>query len=127
MAALILSLRRRRLWWRVRFIVGISLLVLGVGMLSCRVEGVGAQESERPRASAWVRTVDGWERSDRWTVTPAWEPGVHPLVVAAGQSLVSVMALVALGGNPNVRGRETRAQRPETRAQRALGGGGRRC
>jgi hypothetical protein len=89
----------------VRFIVGISLLVLGVGMLSCRMEGVGAHGAEKPHTSTWVRTVDGWERSDRWAVTPVWEPGVHPLVVAVGQALMSVMALVALGGNPNLRGR----------------------
>jgi hypothetical protein len=67
-------------------------------MLSCRVEWVGAREAERPAASAWVRTVDGWERPDRWVSTKAWEPGIHPLVVAAGQGLASVMALVALGG-----------------------------
>jgi hypothetical protein len=82
----------------VRFIVGISLLLLGVGMLLCRVEGVGAREADRPvAASTWVRTVDGWERPDLWVATTAWEPGIHPLVVAAGQGLASVMALVALG------------------------------
>lgn len=67
-------------------------------MLSCRVEGVAARESDRPAASTWVRTVDGWERPDLWVSTTAWEPGLHPLVVAAGQGLASVMALVALGG-----------------------------
>lgn len=76
-------------------------------MLSCRVEGVnaGAREADRPAtASTWVRTVDGWERPDLWVATTAWEPGIHPLVVAAGQGLASVMALVALGsGNRNGR------------------------
>jgi hypothetical protein len=79
----------------VRFIIGISLLLLGFGMLSCRVEGLAAREAEPPAASRWVRTVDGWERPDRWVTTPSWDPGVHPLVVAAGQGLASVMALVA--------------------------------
>ncbi len=95
-----------------RFIIGISLLLLGFGMLSCRVEGLAVREPERAPASQWVRTIDGWERSDRWAVTPVREPAVHPFVVAAGQGLVAVMALVAFG---NVRGRETRAHRGGTR------------
>jgi hypothetical protein len=64
-------------------------------MLSCHVEGLAAREAEPATASRWVRTADGWERPDRWVTTPVWTPGVHPLVVAAGQGLASVMALVA--------------------------------
>ncbi len=64
-------------------------------MLSCRVEGLTARESDQAAASRWVRTAQGWERPDRWVTTPAWDPRVHPLVVAAGQGLASVMALVA--------------------------------
>jgi hypothetical protein len=92
-------------------------------MLSCRIDGLAARGTEQAAASRWVRTAQGWERPDRWVATAVWEPKVHPIVVAAGQGLASVMALVALGGNLNVRDRETRAQRGrETRAQRA-----RRC
>jgi hypothetical protein len=80
----------------VRIIVGISLLLLGFGMLSCRIERLAAREVAPAAASRWVRTAQGWERRDRWVTTPPSEPAVHPLVVAAGQGLASVTALVAL-------------------------------
>jgi hypothetical protein len=81
-----------------RAILGISLLLLGVAMLSCRVESSGESESAKPQAAAagvrWVRTVDGWERPDVWHLEAAGRPGLHPLVVAAGQGLLSVLGLV---------------------------------
>jgi hypothetical protein len=43
----------------------------------------------------WVRTVDGWERTETWNASEVHEPRLHPLVVAAGQGLISVMVLVA--------------------------------
>jgi hypothetical protein len=49
--------------------------------------------------SDWVRTVDGWERPHSWNHSLAPPPAVHPLVVAAGQALVSLFALaVATSG-----------------------------
>ena len=75
----------------VRLIVGILLLLFGAGTLSCRLDGVAAE----PRVSPWVRTVDGWERADSWQPDPPPPPSIHPLVVAAAQGLVSVLALVA--------------------------------
>jgi hypothetical protein len=80
-----------------RAILGISLLLLGVAMLSCRVESSGElQGSAKPQAAGvrWVRTVDGWERPDVWKLEAVGRPGLHPLVVAAGQGLLSVLGLV---------------------------------
>jgi hypothetical protein len=88
---------RRRDFLPVRLIVGILLLLFGFGTLSCRVEGLAARRPERPATSQWVRTADGWERTDRWHIQPAARATLHPIVVAAGQGLVSVLALVALG------------------------------
>ena len=78
-----------------RLIVGISLLLVGVGSLSCRMEGT--LESARPRslAPAWVRTADGWERPNAWLATAPDVPRLHPAIVAAGQGLASLLALVA--------------------------------
>ena len=53
-------------------------------------------------AGQWVRTVDGWERTELWNVPELHVPRLHPLVVAAGQGLVSVMALVVCAGDGRV-------------------------
>ena len=79
----------------VRFIVGISLLLWGIGTLSCRIEGSFARPSAAVDASQWVRTVDGWEQPHWWRKAPPATTPPHPLVIAAGQCLVSVFALVA--------------------------------
>lgn len=71
------------------------MLLLGVGTLSCRVAGTAAGEPVVPRAVQWVRTADGWERTDHWHDTTIAEPRLHPAVVAAGQSLVSILGLIA--------------------------------
>ena len=76
-------------------IIGISLLMVGAGLWSCRVEGLAAPMPVSP-AATWVRTAAGWERSDWRLAVPAERRIVHPLVVTAGQGLVSVLALVAL-------------------------------
>jgi hypothetical protein len=76
-----------------RLIVGITLLLLGVGSLSCRVEGT--TNSKLRTTVPWVRTVDGWERPNLWYASPARPPQLHPLVVAAGQTLASLLALAA--------------------------------
>jgi hypothetical protein len=84
----------------VRAILGISCLLLGIAMWACRVESSSElfADSAKPQAAAmamkWVRTVDGWERTDSWFVEPVGRPRLHPLLVAAGQGLVSVMGLV---------------------------------
>lgn len=46
-------------------------------------------------SSDWVRTADGWERSSALAAPSPSSPGVlHPLLVAALQAGVSVMALL---------------------------------
>jgi hypothetical protein len=83
-----------------RLICGIGCLLIGAAMVSCRVETSVTEASadltmERAPALEWVRTVDGWERVDTWFVETTEPPQLHPLVVAAGQGLVSLLALVA--------------------------------
>lgn len=78
-----------------RAIVGISLLLLAMGMLLCRAEGLAARGPREPVAGQWVRTVDGWERTDTWSVAAVPPGRLHPLVVAAGQGLASLLALAA--------------------------------
>jgi hypothetical protein len=79
-----------------RAIFGISCLLLGLALLLCRGEGFDptADGAERPARVEWVRTVDGWERPDSWHLAPVNVPALHPLVVAAGQGLLSVFGLV---------------------------------
>jgi hypothetical protein len=78
----------------VRAIFGISCLLLGVAMLLCQVEGSYQTEGAEPRAAVrWVRTAHGWERTDRWYLEVTERPTLHPLVVSAGQGLLSVLGL----------------------------------
>src|SRR5262245_36939781 len=78
----------------VRLILGISLLLLGLGGLSCQVQdSIGSRPAATP-VGRWVRTVDGWERPEFWNAPELFTPRLHPFVVAAGQGLFSVMALV---------------------------------
>ena len=81
-----------------RLIVGITLLLLGIGMWSCQVKGTTSRNGPYSQVGVWVRTADGWERSDSWQYGNAGgPPRLHPLVVAAGQGLVSLLGLVAFG------------------------------
>jgi hypothetical protein len=77
-----------------RLILGITLLLLGLGTLSCQVQDSVGDGPVIPSAGKWVRTVDGWERPELWNAPELHAPRLHPLVVAAGQGLVSVMGLV---------------------------------
>jgi hypothetical protein len=79
----------------VRLILGITLLLLGVGSLAVRVEGTADVRPAGAPIGQWVRTVDGWERPELWQDVVAGPPRLHPLVVAAGQGLISVLALVS--------------------------------
>jgi hypothetical protein len=85
-----------------RLILGVFFLLYGVGLWACSVEW-GSEQAMKP-AVEWVRTVDGWERSHRVYNSIRREvgpPRLHPLIVAAGQGLASVLALVACGfGRP---------------------------
>jgi hypothetical protein len=85
-----------------RLIIGIACLLLGLGMLSCRVGPAmppgDAKTHAEGRALEWVRTVDGWERAGSWYVSEVRRPQLHPLVVAAGQGLVSLLGLAACSG-----------------------------
>ena len=86
----------------VRLILGITLLLVGIGSLSCQIDNpVGSAPAVA--AGRWVRTVDGWERTDLWDAPERFVPQLHPFVVAAGQGLLSVWALVACTGNGRVR------------------------
>ena len=88
----------------VRLILGISLLLLGSGLLLCRVEETSGNGVVVPAAARWVRTIDGWERPGMWRETTDFVPRLHPLVVAAGQGLLSVFGLLACRRNvPGVR------------------------
>ncbi len=85
-----------------RLILGITLLLSGLGILSCQVQdSVGDVPAMTP-ITQWVRTVDGWERTDRWHAPDLHVPRLHPLVVAAGQGLVSVVGLVVWAGDRRV-------------------------
>ena len=80
---------------RMRLIIGISLVLFGVGSLLCEVECRSAVTPAASRMTGLVRTTDGWESPQNWRIESASPPRVHPLVVAVGQGLVSIFALVA--------------------------------
>ncbi len=91
-----------------RMILGITLLLLGVGLMSCRIEGRSTEATSRAEESDWVRTADGWERAHDWRPSLVAPPAVHPLVVAAAQVLVSMLALVIASVESPVRRDEAR-------------------
>jgi hypothetical protein len=93
----------------VRFILGITLLLIGVGLWSCQIDGWAGESSSASVAEPpWVRTADGWERAT-WLATPPTSSGttnstahtaantrspqLHPIIVAAAQLLISLLAL----------------------------------
>lgn len=78
-----------------RQILGITLFLLGVGLLMCQWEGQADRTAIGAQEVRWVRTADGWERTDTWEPAISSPPDLHPFVVAAGQGLLSVFALVA--------------------------------
>lgn len=78
-----------------RCIVGLCVLILSLGTLLCRID-VRPTDAAAAATTAWVRTVDGWERPESWRAGAAIPPPPHPLVVAAAQGMVSLFALLAL-------------------------------
>ena len=66
------------------------MLLLLVGWLACHVEIAPGGDQ-----ALWVRTPDGWEKTTYWATSPTYAPPLHPLVVALGQALASMVALVA--------------------------------
>jgi len=82
-----------------RLIVGIVLVLVGIGSVFCRLELLSADVPAQMEPAPWVRTVDGWERSDSWYRPMSSPPTLHPLVVAAAELLISVSALVACSGD----------------------------
>jgi hypothetical protein len=73
-------------------------MLLGIGAWSCRVEGFDPRTPAIRQEVTWVRTADGWERPGRYEAGAATPPRPHPSVVAAGQLLFSLLALLALDG-----------------------------
>jgi hypothetical protein len=86
-----------------RSILSIALLLLGFGLLSCRLEGTNANPALSASEINWVRTVDGWEHSHDWSPSLAAPPALHPLVLAVGQTLFSLLGLVAFAGSADIR------------------------
>ena len=76
-----------------RFIAGILLLILGIGSISCRWEAASGKPPAAAPPIPWVRTVSGWERFDPHQITVAAPPTLHPLVVASGEALASILGL----------------------------------
>jgi hypothetical protein len=76
-----------------RLILGITLLLLGIGLWSCQIDGLAGGSPGATIDAPWVRTADGWERAGSWHAQPPARPRLHPLVVASGQLLLSLLAL----------------------------------
>jgi hypothetical protein len=67
--------------------------------LLCQTDS-GCTINAKPQAAVrWVRTVDGWERPDSWNSHAPTLPALHPLVVAAGQGLFSLLGLTLFHRN----------------------------
>ncbi len=89
-----------------RLILGISLLLFGALRLSCDWDVRARADGAQGTRGQWVRTVDGWERTDAWLVRAPEPVKLNPLVVAAGQGLLSVLALATFQPGELVRRRD---------------------
>jgi hypothetical protein len=83
------------------------MLLVGAGTLTCRLDGLAIDHSPSQERIEWVRTVHGWERPEAWAAVEVSELQLHPLVVAAGQALLSVLALAVFATDSLRRSAET--------------------
>ena len=77
--------------------IGAILIVLAILVsVACQVEIDGSPIDGVP--IVWVRTVDGWEKPGDWLPrAPVYDPPLHPVILALGQMLISLLALLGLG------------------------------
>jgi hypothetical protein len=87
----------------VRLIIGICLLLLGAGTLSCRLDGLAIDSPANRQDMDWVRTTYGWERRVAWAPSEIPPVSLNPLVVAAGQAMLSILALAYYSENAEKR------------------------
>lgn len=75
-------------------------VALGASYEFRKAAGHTAPASESSVEDAWVRTVDGWERSSTLRVQQIFTPKtLHPFTVAGFQILASLFALFAFERN----------------------------
>lgn len=83
-----------------RLVIGIALFGVGLVLLLGQIEGTSG--AGYPAETSWVRTAQGWERVDLWEASSVGPARLHPLIVASGQVLVSLLALVATSPRCNL-------------------------
>jgi len=73
-------------------------LLLGLLLVGWVLTEVPIAQTEPPAvASAWKRTVNGWEQANSWLAPPyVQHVSLHPAVVGALELFLSVAALVGL-------------------------------
>lgn len=86
-----------------RWIIFLALLLLAVFKVACIWPA-----PEPPPSIVWVRTVDGWERPARWSLSTPKPTPLHPAVVASLELLTALLALVALSPDGRARHRAGR-------------------
>lgn len=118
-----------------RFVVGLSLILLGLLWLAATADLPKPAPADEPpwktaeAGTRWRRTASGWQRVEKVVQTEhssaGYEPKIHPLTVAVFQLLASCLALAALPAGP---ARKAAAADPKTTPPTAprLRGGKRR-
>lgn len=83
-------------------IIALLLLMLPLtGQLAARSETEPTALATPVAHTDWVRTTRGWEKLDTSRSEPSTRELIHPAIVAGGQLLASLLALVAWsGGKP---------------------------
>jgi len=66
------------------------------GQIAANVDPIMSLSSAETRQIEWVRTTRGWESLDTWQISSPSRITLHPGIVAAGQLLGSLLALLAL-------------------------------
>jgi len=81
----------------VRAALALGITILALGYWAADWSGPHTGEPS-PTPDSWRRTVDGWEKNDRWQLAELPRAiRLHPGIVAGGQMLASLLALAAAG------------------------------
>lgn len=95
-----------------RWIPIIALVLIASASAACLLPTRHASVDDA-RQLDWVHTRDGWEPRIGWEPAPVpYEPSIHPAVVATGEVLLSLIALIAFPGRARCPSPPSRCARP---------------
>jgi hypothetical protein len=87
----------------VRYVLALAAFLTIIVQWSCQMDALAVDF--RVEQVEWVRTVNGWEPLESLSDRPRHRPSLHPMVVAALETLSSMFALAAFSATRGQAGR----------------------